>query len=60
MLKDKSEMPVIVEQFVADTALIGKDYPLCCLHLDTVEKMFHRLSKLGLGIRAYVGITRLC
>jgi hypothetical protein len=34
MLKDKSEMPEIVKQFVADTALIRKDYPLCCLRRD--------------------------
>ncbi len=34
MLKDKREMPEIVKQCVADTALIGKDYPLCCLRRD--------------------------
>ena len=34
MLKDNSEMPEIVKQFVADTALIRKDYPLCCLRRD--------------------------
>jgi hypothetical protein len=34
MLKDKSEMPEIVKQFVADTALIRKDYASCCLRRD--------------------------
>ena len=34
MLKEKSEMPEIVKQFVADTALIRKDYPLRCLRRD--------------------------
>ena len=34
MLKDKSEMPEIVKQFVADTALIRKNHPLCCLRRD--------------------------
>jgi hypothetical protein len=34
MLKDKSEMPEFVKEFVADTALIRKDHPLCCLRRD--------------------------
>ena len=34
MLKDKSEMPEVVKQFVADTALIRRDYPLLCLRRD--------------------------
>ena len=34
MLKDKSEMHDVLKQFVADTALIRKDYPLYCLRRD--------------------------
>ncbi len=34
MLKDKSVIPEIVMQFVADTALIHKDYLLCCMLRD--------------------------
>ncbi len=34
MLKDKIEMTEIVKQFVADTALIREDHPLCCMRRD--------------------------
>ena len=34
MLKDKSEMPEVVKQFVADTALIRREYHLLCLRRD--------------------------
>ena len=34
MLKDKSEMPEVVKQFVADTTLIRRDHPLLCLRRD--------------------------
>ena len=59
MLKDKSEMPEIVKQFVADTALIRKDYPLHCLRRDNAGENVHTFSRHGYGIRAYVQKSQL-
>jgi hypothetical protein len=52
MLKDKSEMPEIVEQFVAGTALIrqllfAKTILCAACVVIMLVKMFHRYSKLG-------------
>ena len=55
MLKDKSEMPEIVKQFVADTALIRKDYPLHCLRRDNAGENVSRVLEAWLrdkGIRS--------
>ena len=55
MLKDKSEMPDIVKQFVADTALIRKDNPLLCLRRDNAGENVSRVLEVWLrdkGIRS--------
>ncbi len=54
MLKDKNEMPEFVIQFVADTALICKDYPFCTAYVATMlVRTFRRFSTHGYRIRAY-------
>jgi hypothetical protein len=57
MFKDKSEMPEIVKQLVADTALFRKDYPspLCsgCLRRDNAQN-----GKTGNHIKVLCNIAR--
>jgi hypothetical protein len=58
MLKEKSEMPDILKQFYADTALIRKRFPLLCLFRDGAGekkslKMFREKSYLGCERRAF-------
>jgi hypothetical protein len=60
MPKGKSEIPDIVKQFAADTALIHKDYPLRCLRRDHAgEHISQVLEALGNGRRAYIPRGRL-
>ena len=55
MLKDTSEMPKIVKQFVADTTLIRKDNPLLFLRRDNAGENVSQVLKAWLrdkGIRS--------
>jgi hypothetical protein len=45
MLKHKSEIPDVVKQFVADTALICKDYPLRFLRWDNAGEYASQVLK---------------
>ncbi len=48
-------MPEIVNRFVADTALIRKDYPLCCLRRDNAGENISQALEAWLrdtGIRS--------